>query len=430
MQALDVHRPSPVRGQLEPYDPRTPKGCRYIQTTDTPDELKVLLPPATAAMYEQLLKLETHELSRKSISWERIMEIRHLKDRMLRKCQKLAKSNTTFPIARMAATPRGGGGSSTDAFVFQTFVAPADFRVKEMEKWFREQQRRNNTAMTAALSSARRPVAAIEAAPGFEMTLVSGPSRQSSKYTLQRSVTNPEPVRQRQQVIRPVPMIQPSRLVQSEQGVSASGVSASGIFSPPPLPILLPSQREEYGLGLSEAASQLNLNSEPVPETQPHEAGPSASPLAPVPDTPTLRPSLSRRNSALRELKTVSWADDPAIDLEGQFKKYASAAKEAQASGKFDEVRLLYLDQIAGLESLHNQVKEGLDHLRDETEHLQRIDDAIRRQRGALDATFQELEGKRALFQEKVQEALTEANEALSRQGLAPKRDLDPIHET
>jgi len=39
--SLDVHRVSPVRGQLEPYDTRTPKGCRYIQTTDTPDELKV-----------------------------------------------------------------------------------------------------------------------------------------------------------------------------------------------------------------------------------------------------------------------------------------------------------------------------------------------------------------------------------------------------
>jgi hypothetical protein len=69
--------------------------------------------------------------------------------------------------------------------------------------------------------------------------------------------------------------------------------------------------------------------------------------------------------------------------------------------GKFDEVRLLYLDQIAGLENLHNQVKEGLDHLREETEHLQHIDEVIRRQRGALDATFQELESKRVLFQEK-----------------------------
>jgi hypothetical protein len=38
---LDIHRVSPVRGQLEPHDPRTPKGSRYIQCTETPNELKV-----------------------------------------------------------------------------------------------------------------------------------------------------------------------------------------------------------------------------------------------------------------------------------------------------------------------------------------------------------------------------------------------------
>lgn len=39
--SLDYLRSSPVRGQLEPYDPRTAKGWRYIQTTDTLDQLKV-----------------------------------------------------------------------------------------------------------------------------------------------------------------------------------------------------------------------------------------------------------------------------------------------------------------------------------------------------------------------------------------------------
>lgn len=32
---------SPVRGQLESYDPKSPTGWRYIQTTDTLNELKV-----------------------------------------------------------------------------------------------------------------------------------------------------------------------------------------------------------------------------------------------------------------------------------------------------------------------------------------------------------------------------------------------------
>jgi len=70
-------------------------------------------------------------------------------------------------------------------------------------------------------------------------------------------------------------------------------------------------------------------------------------------------------------------------------------------AGKWEEVRVLYLEQIAGLESLHLQVKEGLEHLRSETDHLQRIDETIRKQRGALDATFQEFEQKQTLFQEK-----------------------------
>ena len=39
---LDYLRPNPVRGQLEPHDEHTRKsGCRFIQCTDTPNELKV-----------------------------------------------------------------------------------------------------------------------------------------------------------------------------------------------------------------------------------------------------------------------------------------------------------------------------------------------------------------------------------------------------
>ncbi|KAL9716283.1 hypothetical protein Ac2012v2_000729 [Leucoagaricus gongylophorus] len=38
---LEYLRLSPVRGQLEPYDPKSPTGWRYVQTTDTLNELKV-----------------------------------------------------------------------------------------------------------------------------------------------------------------------------------------------------------------------------------------------------------------------------------------------------------------------------------------------------------------------------------------------------
>ncbi|KAF5313044.1 hypothetical protein D9619_003550 [Psilocybe cf. subviscida] len=418
---MDARRISPVRGQLESQDARTPQGTRYIQLTDTPDELKVLLPPGTATMYEQLLKLENYELAKKTtVSWERIMEIRHLKDRMIRKCQKLAK--TSMPVAKTS--------TRADTFSFQTFVAPTDFRCKEMEKWFREQQKRGPAPRTP------KAIAGYEVVPA-------GPSktRTTPNKVMQRSITNPEPSPRRKEIeAKPLPTIPGTRLLQTERTASLPAAPRD-LFSPPPLPVLLLSQRESYNLPptFGSAGSLLNNNDEtalspspePIPPPEPVAASPPpAEPLAASPPN-TLRPSLSRRSSlGLRrnsvDVKTVSWADNN-VDLDAQFSKYATAAREAQASGKFEEVRQLYLDQIAGLENLHLQVKEGLEHLRSETDHLQRIDETIRKQRSALDATFQDFEQKQTLFREKVQEALTEATDALSRQGL--KRDLEPIHE-
>jgi len=69
--------------------------------------------------------------------------------------------------------------------------------------------------------------------------------------------------------------------------------------------------------------------------------------------------------------------------------------------GKWEEVHSLYLEQVAGLENLHLQVKEGLEHLRSETEHLQKIDETIRRQREVLTSTFAEFEQKHKVFQDK-----------------------------
>ncbi|KAG0708819.1 hypothetical protein DFH29DRAFT_870463 [Suillus ampliporus] len=122
---LDYLHASPVRGQLEPSDEVTKKtGWRFLQCTDTPNELKVLLPPRTAQLYSRLLKAEISELARKhNASWDRILEIRHLKDRMIRKCQRLAHSySASKPPAKVP---------------FLSIHAPIDFRLKEMEKWIR-----------------------------------------------------------------------------------------------------------------------------------------------------------------------------------------------------------------------------------------------------------------------------------------------------
>lgn len=202
------------------------------------------------------------------------MEIRHLKDRMVRKCKKLAK--TTLPISKR---------SSRDGFSFQTFIAPADFRVKEMEKWFRDQQQR-------ALSLPRRPTISS----GNPTTSALEPSS-TKLLSIRRSLTNPEQsTKQKPPVLHEV---------------------TDGILSPPPLPVLLLSHREEYGLD--------DLVQHPdAQDQQPNAAESSSRPLR-------RRPSCIKRNS-LTEFKTVSWADNQEWD--SQVDNYAAAAREAQASGE------------------------------------------------------------------------------------------------
>ena len=88
---------------------------------------KVLLPPRTAQIYALLLQAELVELEKqRDASWERILDIRRLKDRMIRKCQRLAKAySASNPGTRIP---------------FLTLHAPPDFRVKEIEKWIRLQE--------------------------------------------------------------------------------------------------------------------------------------------------------------------------------------------------------------------------------------------------------------------------------------------------
>ncbi|KAI9444770.1 hypothetical protein H4582DRAFT_1911177 [Lactarius indigo] len=129
--ALAYYQTSPVRGQLEPYESQSRQGWRYLQCTDTPNELKVLLPPKTAHLYSQLLQHEISELERgRRADWDRIVHIRHLKDRMIRKCQRLS---------RMAHGP------GTAPAAFRIVHAPPDFRLKEMERWIRDQEPRGKS---------------------------------------------------------------------------------------------------------------------------------------------------------------------------------------------------------------------------------------------------------------------------------------------
>jgi hypothetical protein len=230
-------------------------------------------------MYEQLLKLENYEVSKKpSISWERLMEIRHLKDRMIRKCQKIAK--TTSAISRKPS--RG------DTFVFQTFFAPSDFRCKEMEKWFIKQQKRTAPVPRRTITS-----------PGYgsvQHSTIAGDSRSPGlDQSIQRSVTNPE---SSSKSISYHPLILPMSTFQP----IPVPAGLNQVMSPPPLPVLLLSEREALGFD--------DLVPPPIEDA--------------APTTLSRRASCIKRNSVAD--KTVSWA--------AQLSQYESAAREAQASGQ------------------------------------------------------------------------------------------------
>jgi hypothetical protein len=147
---LQYFQPSPVRGQLEPPDATTRPGWRYLQCTDTPNELKgkrilmisllatdigspVLLPPRASQVYAYLLSQEQVELAKGTeASWERLMHVRHLKDRMISEYSRLfARSFQLEPLGtgkcrRLARISPGHGKEAQ----FRTLYAPPDFTLK------------------------------------------------------------------------------------------------------------------------------------------------------------------------------------------------------------------------------------------------------------------------------------------------------------
>src|SRR5258705_8325232 len=230
-------------------------------------------------MYEQLLKLEHYEVSKKpSVSWDRLMEIRHLKDRMIRKCQKLAK--TTVPVSKKPS--RG------DTFSFQTFVAPSDFRCKDMEKWFLKQQKRTPPVPRRTIT-----------APGYgiiqEFTMSESRSP-AVNQPLQRSITNPESSSKPRQSVSYHPLILPMP-ISSPIPVPAG---LNQVMSPPPLPVLLLSEREALGFDDPEPTLSMDFNQSGVLPVPPPRAEHESTP----------HQTLSRRASCIKrysvaDMKTV-----------------------------------------------------------------------------------------------------------------------------
>lgn len=382
-------------------------------------------------MYEQLLKLEAYELAKKSsVSWERILEIRHLKDRMIRKCSKLSKTSSSGKV------PVGHGGS----FGFQTIIAPSDFRVKEMEKWFRQQQKRVNSVRRPPIAPSTAPQvlasccsrcaagehagphvlgeASLHHVPSFSIRSRGVPSTSANRYQedttpMHHSLsTKSQPVPRskttdvhRQKSLPPHP--KSSAIIEPPVEPVA--------FSPPPLPH--PYRHRE--LDTSDVAPitvvGFSQSSQEVADPPTTESPPTYREDANQQVELRRRRSCIKRSSVGDIMKTVSWADDR--DWGDHVSKFVAAAREAQASGqctyhlcqttnaychtgrKWEEIRSVYQDQLAGLDELHQQVDQTLERLRSETQHLQRVDDTIRRQRENLSATFGEFEQTQTQFQ-------------------------------
>ncbi|KAG7099106.1 hypothetical protein E1B28_000979 [Marasmius oreades] len=384
--SLDHLRTSPVRGQLEPQDPKAAKGWRYLQTTDTVDEIKVLLPPHTASMYEQLLKLEKLELARKNVSWERILEIRHLKDRMVRKCQKLS---SIIP-------PRKH--SRNEPFTFQTIVAPADFRLKEMEKWFRQQQLRLSTVMSARPSRTHTHArssccarCAVSPRLGPTRTFV---RRESPEHIRVHPPASPaggkvkDLSKGKPRAETPVLHESPQSTTREPPLKAESIASISSIqlppMSPPPLPIIL----RRGGIPASELP--------PPEDEEPASVGPSGATPPPL----RHRRSCIKRSNTGDSVKTVSWADDR--ELTDRIAKFTSAAQETGVLDKeWEELRQVYVHHMDKLEGLEGQVQESLSRLEAEAARLHTVCEGIRGEKTALRDVVTQFGQKHSSYREK-----------------------------
>ncbi|OCB90108.1 hypothetical protein A7U60_g2667 [Sanghuangporus baumii] len=127
-----------ICGSLDPQtrSKKTKSGWRYIQLTDSQDELRVLLPPRPAAIYANMLKVEAYNLAKNPNDPEtlrEIQEIQYLKDVMVKRCQKLAEDT----IRVYSATQ----GSRSVSVV----EAPLDFKVQRLENWWERMEPRVKT---------------------------------------------------------------------------------------------------------------------------------------------------------------------------------------------------------------------------------------------------------------------------------------------
>ncbi|KAF8274059.1 hypothetical protein EI94DRAFT_1696341 [Lactarius quietus] len=473
--ALSYFQTSPVRGQLEPYESQSRQGWRYLQCTDTPNELKVLLPPKTAHLYSQLLQHEISELERGRLAdWDRIVHIRHLKDRMIRKCQRLS---------RMTHSP------GTVPAAFRIVHAPPDFRLKEMERWLRDQEPRGKSskearrqpsvetintqsqtshppyahaqpssrpprAPRAPTSSASAQRASSSRVPATLKRQGSGSTR-SSNYVGSRASTDSlrqglsahtQPLPSMHPFLSPVAEEQPESPPQAsvlpnpfgstpQQGGEESAFTSpeaarAGVVSPDPLPHLYrpPSMHVPMAEVSMMAGQPEPMIVPPLPQIVVEPFPPVESVPFGMPE-PVLDPSqpvagqsrpLLRRRSSLRQgrssangtPKVVSWAMDR--DWADHLTKFDHVVYAAEfASSELEEARKKFQEEISGVQNLRLTLAGALERLRIESDTLQREESVLRDREERMVASYERLKDKEARYKEKVQAVVDESKRAV-----------------
>lgn len=474
--ALSYYQTSPVRGQLEPYESQSRQGWRYLQCTDTPNELKVLLPPKTAHSYNQLLQHEKSELGRgRGADWDRIVHIRHLKDRMIRKCQRLS---------RMTHSP------GTVPAAFRIVHAPPDFRLKEMERWLRDQEPRGKSSKEArrqpsvetvntqsqtshppyahAQTSSRPPRApraptfsasaqraSSSRVPGTLRRQGSGSTR-SSNYIESRASTDSlrqglltthlqappsmhpflSPVAEEQPESPPTVNVLPNPFGDTpqyggEESAFASPEAArTDVVSPDPLPHLY--RPPSLHAPMAEMASAMMEGPEPVmvpPLPQITFTPFSGEPVPLSMPDPALDPGqhvagqsrpLLRRRSSLRQGRTsangtpkvVSWAMDR--DWADHLTKFDHVVYAAEfASSELEEARKKFQEEISGVQNMRMTLAGALERLRLESDTLQREESVLKDHEERMITCFERLKEKEARYKEKVQAVVDESKRAV-----------------
>jgi len=280
-------------------------------------------------MYAEILRQERLELSQKAqVNWGRVLEIRHLKDRMIRKTQRLSNAREVRRIGQ-------------EQFKFQSLVAPVDFRLKEMERWLRINHIGGPAAIVPSTSRSA-PVTKVYQATTSHSALRHRSSTATCARCASRAVhvhasgSSSKAISSRTSTHRPS-----SRTSRLAEELHIHDEVEEQLLEEPEERPERPTSAVGYFPRTSTPPNMLRDTDSPDPlpvKIREHIAiSPPGSQESVVLPTLTRRRSSLKRRGSVEAGKTVSWADDkPWME---HVSKYSVLAQEAFESGLFLRIR-------------------------------------------------------------------------------------------